>query len=434
MLGIPTATAKNLWEFRRILISQRRTTNLDQCTRLRKTLVQINRAFGNPWRFWQNVQRAVQAAVLGTHRSGDAVSKRYGIGIASQFLQIFTESARSGIGFEDFYLCQLYLRDRRSRMRQIPTSQSSPAIRSLLNRTLPVDRELLRDKHLFGARCREAGLPTGILVGEFADGCVDGKLKSLPATDLFSKPARSSWGEGANLWRYDQGHDRFFNALTDQSFSRKALLNIFCDLSRVGRIIVQQRLRNHAALSPLTNGALSTIRIVTCRTPFGSIDLMPPVIKMPTGRAVADNLHQGGIAAPIDILTGSICGPGLQTDNCLGVLWFDKHPDSGQELKGFSIPMWKEAADLARRAHETFPSLHFIGWDIAILDDRPVVVEGNDVPDTDLTVLPHGLTLSDTQFIPYYNHHWSNSTSPIRPAAKANANCGDGLGSVTATL
>jgi hypothetical protein len=46
-----------------------------------------------------------------------------------------------------------------------------------------------------------------------------------------------------------------------------------------------------------------------------------------------------------------------------------------------------------------------------ILQDGPVLVEGNCPFDTDLTVLPHGLTLSDTQFIPYYNYHWARPVS-----------------------
>jgi Sugar-transfer associated ATP-grasp len=87
----------------------------------------------------------------------------------------------------------------------------------------------------------------------------------------------------------------------------------------------------------------------------------------------------------------------------------NEHPDGGGKFKGFPIPMWSEAVGLARRAHETFRSMSFIGWDIAILQDGPVLVEGNFPFDTDLTVLPHGLTLSDTQFISYYNYHWTNS-------------------------
>ena len=310
---------------------------------------------------------------------------------------------------EEFYLYKLYLPERwRSRMRIFPKSVSIPALASLIERNRAPDAEFLGHKHLFAARCKEAGLPSAPLLGEFIDGHPDGKLESLPVTDLFSKPTNRSSSYGARLWRYDPSPDCFFNAETGQKFSREALLEHLCDLSRqYGGVILQQRLRNHSALSPLTNGALSTLRIVTCTTPFGSIDLMPPAVRMPAGRMVVDNFSQGGLAAPIDLTTGTICGPAVQKHNRLGMVSTDKHPDSGQEFKGFPIPMWSEAVDLARRAQETFPSVHFIGWDIAVLQDGPVLVEGNAWFGTDATLLPHGLTLSDTQFIPYYNYHWA---------------------------
>ena len=198
--------------------------------------------------------------------------------------------------------------------------------------------------------------------------------------------------------------------MTDQRFSRDALREHLCDLSKswIGRIIVQERLKNHDALASLTNGALSTLRIVTCKTPSGSIDLMPPVIRIPHGRAVVDNFAQGGLAAPIDFASGIVCGPAVRMDNGLGLTSTDKHPDTGQQFRGFCIPMWTDAVDLARRAHETFLSLPFIAWDIAILQDGPVLVEGNPTFHTHVTLLPHGLTLSSTQFIPYYNFHWAN--------------------------
>jgi Sugar-transfer associated ATP-grasp len=413
-----SATDEDVRHFRQIRFQQKRT-QLNQWlaqgpgTRLRKILARINRDLGNPGRIW----RAFQAAVRGTYRSGTAVAARHKIGIATQFLQIFAEVTRSGILFEEYYLYQLYLPERwRARKRQFPKdSQSGPAQQLLMERS-PQECQLLIQKHLFAARCKEAGLRNVRLLAQFIDEHPDEKFEALPAKDLFSKPANGKWGGGAESWRYDRGQNCFFNASTDQKFSGDALFDHLCDISRSGRVILQNKLRNHAALSPLTNGALSTLRIVTCTTPLGSIDFLPPVIRMPAGRLVVDNFALGGLAAPVDFVTGKISGPAVKKDNRLGIISIDKHPDSGQELKGFPIPMWSEAVDLARRAHETFPSMYFIAWDIAILEDGPILVEGNIPADTAGPVLTHGLTLSDTQFISYYNHHWANSA--LADAAK----------------
>src|SRR5262249_11230081 len=159
-----------------------------------------------------------------------------------------------------------------------------------------------------------------------------------------------------------QDQSCFFNAATNEKFSSDALFHYLCNLSKSCRILLQKKLRNHAALSPLTNGALSTLRIATCRAPCGSIDLMPPVIRMPEGRLVVDNFAQGGLAAPIDLATGTICGPALRKDNRLGAIWLEEHPDTAQKFEGFAVPMWAEAVKLVRLAHKTFPSLHFIAW------------------------------------------------------------------------
>ena len=230
------ATDKDIRDFRGIRSEHRRKqVELWQGARLRKTLVRINRALGSPWR----IPLAARVAMLGIHRSGTAVSAQHGIGITTQFLEIFAEVMRSGILFEEYYLYQLYLPDRwRSRMRQFPDdSQSYPAQEFLIERKRPPDFQLVRYKHLFAARCKEANLPSVPLLAEFVDGHPDGKLEGLPAINLISKPANSGSGYGVESWRYDRAHDFFFNAMTGQRFSRDALREHLCDLSKswIGR-------------------------------------------------------------------------------------------------------------------------------------------------------------------------------------------------------
>ena len=143
------------------------------------------------------------------------------------------------------------------------------------------------------------------------------------------------------------------------------------------------------------NGALATVRIVTCRTPSGSVDLMPATLKMPWG-AVADNMAQGGLVAPVDP-TGHIAVPSLLQGRKTRGQKVDAHPDTGTRLEGFEIPFWREVVGLSMAAHAAFASMFFIGWDIAILNDGPVILEGNPLWDADVILLAHRITLADTQ-------------------------------------
>jgi hypothetical protein len=53
---------------------------------------------------------------------------------------------------------------------------------------------------------------------------------------------------------------------------------------------------------------------------------------------------------------------------------------------------------LARRAHSVFSQRLVAGWDIAILADGPVLVEGNSAPDTDIHQRVSGLPLGESPF------------------------------------
>ena len=220
------ATDRDLRDFRRIR-SQQRRKQLDnwQGTRLRKTLIQINRALGSPWR----IPLAARAALLGTYRSGTRVSAQHGIGIGTQLLEIFAEVMRSGILFEEYYLYRLYLPTCwRSRKRQFPDdSQLISAQQCLIEQKRPPHFQLLRDKHLFAAYCREAKLPSVPLLAQFVDGHPDRARENLQAIDLVSKPTNSGSGYGVESWRYDRAQDCFFNAMTDRDSTATLCLNIF---------------------------------------------------------------------------------------------------------------------------------------------------------------------------------------------------------------
>ena len=53
-------------------------------------------------------------------------------------------------------------------------------------------------------------------------------------------------------------------------------------------------------------------------------------------------------------------------------------------MPGRLIPYWSETLQMVKSAAEMMPSVKFIGWDVAITKDSPIIIEGNHDPDLDI--------------------------------------------------
>ena len=169
-----------------------------------------------------------------------------------------------------------------------------------------------------------------------------------------------------------------------EAMSSSALLERLASRSRSEPIIVQPRLRPHERSSDLTAGALPTVRIVTCLNEAGRGEVIGAVFRMSIGmNRTVDNVHAGGIAAAVNLVSGQLSrATNLGADVRLG--WLSVHPDTNATIEGRTLPYWEAAKRLAVRAHREFADRVVIGWDIAILDDGPIIVEGNGNPDMDI--------------------------------------------------
>ena len=94
-----------------------------------------------------------------------------------------------------------------------------------------------------------------------------------------------------------------------------------------------------------------------------------------TGRAgaIADNAGAGGIFACIDPQTGIICTDGIDKKG----VYYEKHPNSGLQYKGWQVPKWKELLEFAEQIHREVPHHKYLGWDFALTEKGWVVVESN---------------------------------------------------------
>jgi hypothetical protein len=117
-----------------------------------------------------------------------------------------------------------------------------------------------------------------------------------------------------------------------------------------------------------------------------------------------DNFARGGLIAPVDRASGEISGPGVRLDARCGVRTAGRHPDTGEEFIGFRLPHWEDAVRLALRAAAAFADVPFVGWDVALLEQGPILIEGNVAWNADGIQLPHRRGLGETPFVSSYVH------------------------------
>jgi hypothetical protein len=122
------------------------------------------------------------------------------------------------------------------------------------------------------------------------------------------------------------------------------------------------------------------------------------VFRMAQGRdSAVDNFHAGGIAAKVDIDTGEL-GRAVDGAMAMGCAtgWCDEHPDTGGQILGRRLLCWQKILDLVRPAHTlAFADQVVVGWDVALVSDGPLLIEGNKGPDVDLIQRSHGVPLGD---------------------------------------
>jgi len=262
-----------------------------------------------------------------------------------------------------------------------------PAQRALVRLSLPChEHQVLMDlinrnsglpgieeKRGFARYCHLHCLPT-IEVLAKSDGREVVQLQPLPCADLFLKPADRGCGEGISALPFDQATGGWRGARGEALAA--ASVGSYATRAQAGHPwILQTRRHNSPAWAAFSPGALSTVRVVTGRiTPHAPVELVGSFMRFPRGAAIVDNIACGALSADVDLATGRL-GPARDaTDAGIDI---PVHPDTGAAITGTLIPAWDRVRALALRAHAPIARFALIGWDIALLDGEPVLVEMN---------------------------------------------------------
>ena len=130
----------------------------------------------------------------------------------------------------------------------------------------------------------------------------------------------------------------------------------------------------HPELMRMSPAGLNTIRVITQLNLNNEVDFLGARLRITINSSI-DNLAAGNIAAPVDIKTGIVSGPAIYSDITKNDEY--KHPVTGVKIPGFSIPCWEETLEMVTLAALKNKSNRSIGWDVAITQYGPELIEGN---------------------------------------------------------
>jgi len=145
-------------------------------------------------------------------------------------------------------------------------------------------------------------------------------------------------------------------------------------LKETGNDFVEDFVQQHDDLNKLSPSGLNTIRIITQLNENDEVEILGARLRISINSSI-DNLAAGNIATPIDEITGIVTGPGVYSD----ITKQDEfqHPVTSMELIDFQVPYWKETMQMVKEAALLHKQNRSIGWDIAITNEGPELIEGN---------------------------------------------------------
>lgn len=316
-------------------------------------------------------------------------SKAYGQNRLQTFLRL--RSLKVSRGFQPKEALQLGLLDCRTAPRVDRFVSKNELISFQRAVNPPAWEAVTEDKDIFYRYADAVNLPVPKLLGVFFRDCAvwsaaSGYLSSPTDWTRFFlqecpssfvvKPARGAYGYGVRI--VDRTDGRFSVSSGETVLPQDLPRTIFLPL-RYRSFVIQERLRTHASIQQLSGSeTLQTVRIITACAADGSVALLAAGIKLAVGTAAVDNPGEAiAIHTSVSLEDGSIRRAVMTNPSGAGYSPLRRHPVTGRSLIGFELPFAAEIFELAAQAAALFRPIRSIGWDIAITDRGPVIVEGN---------------------------------------------------------
>lgn len=299
----------------------------------------------------RTLKRMDKSSALNTVK---AISARSGKSKLLVLMDVIWCGFRYGAGYTDYFDFYFDLADKQQRDTYVTRGRNNSLIK-LLNKSS--HRHLFANKDEFNAIFKDYLGRTWV------------NMDSVEERDF------CSWVEGKHAV-IAKPKDKMCGVGIEKLFVKDydSCASMFAYLKNKSGYIVEDCLVQHPDLDVLYPGCINTIRVITVLVD-GTAHVLATYLRIGNGGHV-DNFNNGGMMTRVDTDTGKVMFAGVDLANRI----YETHPITGTGIVGFQVPLWDESLRLTQEAAKLVPEVAYVGWDVAVTPDGPVLVEGNEFP------------------------------------------------------
>ena len=250
---------------------------------------------------------------------------------------------------------------------------------------------LARDKYIGHCLLESVGIPTSNLIAYYNpegasttgkvvinyDEIADLLITSGYNTFVIKPASDSAHGEGVIICRelIKNGKELIIRKTDGSKIGLRQLL-------RDTPLLFETLIYQTAEFASFNKTSLNTVRIMTALYPDHTVRVFAGFLKIGRIGSDVDNAGSGGnIDCGVNVETGQLYNT-VQFNSWDDIIKIKEHPDSKVKLEGYYIKDWNKIKERLQYFQGLIPQLKTIGWDVAITDDGPVIVEINNWWDT----------------------------------------------------
>ncbi|MEG0025755.1 MAG: sugar-transfer associated ATP-grasp domain-containing protein [Bacilli bacterium] len=280
------------------------------------------------------------------------IAKKNGVSVTKVKVNMFFNYFRYGIGYTD-YMKGDYFNLSSKDKKNFLAKKKFPAIVSYLNDDK--FQNIFLDKIIFNKKFKDF---IGRNYIDLRENSYDNFKKFVGKKDSFFAKKHNSFG-GDGIEKIDNKKN-------------VNLKDVYERLLKNKQFLIEDTIIQHDYLNEINPSVVNNVRLVTLLKD-NEVYIIASLLRLNNGDGNVINCQD--IFGSLDE-NGRLVG-NMVDDYCHT---YEKHPLTGFVFKKMKIPFMNEAIDMVKKAGKVVKEIRYVGWDVAITPNGPIIIEGNFYP------------------------------------------------------